>query len=389
MRDRIINIPNTVDGNEALARLILNRPEVLGGNCQVTRKPKGRYLFTLKVPTVKTPIRVGEKEGVQVGKGKNKRTIYAKRTKAEKRSARIELAQEFRDIISRKNKWPCGSPNAKETIIDYASLINEIEFVMDVDDKGDDSVTCLYKENKTVKIRDPESCSTRELPVMDELDNGICKTLVNQASQQVESHLKASTRTQKPESLPKIKIPRVSKMTKQTQKEIKRYKRMNEVLPEVMSIVDESVYPEADDFFDAETISILHDLGYEGGEDENGNFPEKDFDDLSQAIQEKVYQVALTLDEVEGKSQYVQPSEDLVDLLKPIREAARQWKKEQKDEVELVDIPLVGESEETFVMDSDTLKEVYGPRLNKLQQCKPQRKKQVPPKARIKIKNKK
>ncbi len=380
MRDRIASIPNTVEGNMELANLILHRNHVLGDKCTVKTKPKGNFLYTMKVPGIKKGIMVGEKAGTKVGKGKRKKTVYPKRSDSEIKAAKLDLAQKFRDAVESKNKWPCGQPDAIEESYDLNALIDEIDFVAEVDENGQEVIHCMFKEKKIVKVRNPENCQTMDYPVMDMLEDGLCQRIVKLTRDDVESYLIAGTRTKKPAKLPPLKMPKIKKMTKETKNEIKRYKKMNESLPKVMSIVDDSFAPEADDFFDPETISILSDLGYEGGEDENGNFPDKDFDDLSEDVQEKVFKAALTLDEIEGKSEFVQPSDELVELLRPIRQAARDWMKEQTEEIDLVDIPLNEDVDKTFVVDMDGLKDFYGPNLKKLQHCKPKRKPSKPSK---------
>ena len=335
--------------------VLVQKQELLGGNCRVTQRKMGPVLYTLEVPGA-APKKFGLKKGhpitklslkeqkitstLSLFKKKQKpKFTFPERTSDEIAIARKEMGAAFKAEIADRS-WPCGAIQMESHRISLEDLKQEVEFYKDQDTK---KVVCIFPNGKKSQIRKPNSCEFE--PILEELPEKLCNYLLYLAQSEAEDELVLGTRKKVKTNPKKGEEPTIKfsiSRTKPLTKEIRRKVALSRAIvenPEVVLAVNADHVPVADDFLSEDTINQIE-----------GKIESVDsFEEFSDEAKIEFIKLALSVRSVTGDSEYVQPSKELADLVDEMGPQLDAFITENPNmEVDLHDFPKVKEVEEAY-----------------------------------------
>lgn len=325
--------------DKEVGELLLSKSSMLGGECNVQTNLAGSVLHTLKVPGMEHK-RIGEAKpsgatysykktkifGFTIWKQKIKTLTYSPRTSDEQNIGKKDLGAAFKTAIVGRD-WPCGTISAESSSIPLHNLRQEVQFYRDEETK---ETICISPNGKLSNIRKPGSCEYE--PVMQELDKSVCKYLVHLARKDAEGQLYAATRNKASPNKSNLNFPRFLPLTAEVRRKIDlgRFLLKN---PDIHSFMAAGELPVADSFLSKHALEYL--------EKDNDI---KDFNELPQDMQHELVRISMSVNAVEGDSEFVQPSQDLINISKRVEGFATSFlAKNPNFQIDLYHFPKVSE----------------------------------------------
>ena len=285
---------------------------------------------------------------------------FPERTQDEIAIARKEMGAAFKAEIADRS-WPCGSVQIESHRISLEDLNEEVEFYKDQDTK---EVVCISPNGKKSKIRKPNSCEFE--PILEELPKKLCNYLVYLAQSEAEDELVMGTR-KKIKSNPKLgqnppikfKVSPLRPMTNDLRGRLAISRAIVEN-PEIVVAVNGDHTPRADDFLSEDTIDQLE-----------GKVESVDsFEDFSDKAKVEFTKMALSIKSIQGNSEYVQPSKEVIDIVDEIAPHLDSFIAENPNlQIDLYDFPKIKDVEETYSSRLKSLTKITGEPYNVNLKC--------------------